>query len=123
MSSNHTQHEAHDRPAPRIRGEYQAPISNTLRGAQTGAKPSPDDGFEKLNLIAGEDFGHSNATWSSGLYRGHPTPDWYHFEGWPLRWGLGVLRGMSAAHDELIAAVPASRVPAADAGRVRSIGT
>ena len=45
------------------------------------------DGFEKLQLIAGEDFGHSIQTFSSGMWRGNPTPDWYHYEGWPLRWG------------------------------------
>jgi hypothetical protein len=35
------------------------------------------DGFEKLQLIAGQDFGHSSKTFSSGLWRGNPTPDWY----------------------------------------------
>eukprot|EP00041_Stephanoeca_diplocostata_P019095 m.405729 g.405729 ORF g.405729 m.405729 type:complete len:1069 (-) comp21209_c0_seq2:189-3395(-) len=64
------------------------------------------DGFEKLNLIAAKDFAHSNQTQNSGLYRGLPTPDWYHFEGWPLRAGLGVLQGMTAAHDRLTHAVP-----------------
>eukprot|EP01047_Picozoa_sp_COSAG01_P043712 COSAG01_NODE_3900_length_5564_cov_6.249405_2_plen_479_part_00 len=34
------------------------------------------DGFEKLQLIAGQDFGHSSKTFSSGLWRGNPTPDW-----------------------------------------------
>ena len=37
------------------------------------------DGFEKLQLIAGQDFGHSSKTFSSGLWRGNPTPDWYHY--------------------------------------------
>ena len=73
------------------------------------------DGFEKLQLIAGMDFPHSNRTMQSGLYRGNPTPDWYHFEGWPLRWGLGVLRGMTAAHDAMVSAVPPSRLPAIEA--------
>jgi hypothetical protein len=59
------------------------------------------DGFEKMALIAGQDFDHSKQTWTSGLYRGHPTPDWYHFEGWPLRWGLGVLQAMTLAHDAM----------------------
>ena len=40
------------------------------------------DGFEKLALIAGQDFPHSSATYQSGMYRGLPTPDWYHFEGY-----------------------------------------
>lgn len=52
-----------------------------------------------MALIAGQDFAHSPKTWTSGLYRGNPTPDWYHFEGWPLRWGLGVLQAMTAAHE------------------------
>lgn len=56
------------------------------------------DGFEKLQLIAGQDFGHSSKTFSSGLWRGHSTPDWYHYEGWPLRWGIGILQGIEAAH-------------------------
>lgn len=34
----------------------------------------------------------------SGLWRGHSTPDWYHYEGWPLRWGIGILQGIEAAH-------------------------
>lgn len=56
------------------------------------------DGFEKLQLIAGQDFGHSSKTFDSGLWRGNPTPDWYHYEGWPLRWGIGILQGIEAAH-------------------------
>ena len=32
------------------------------------------DGFEKLQLIAGQDFSHSSKTFSSGLWRGNPTP-------------------------------------------------
>ena len=59
------------------------------------------DGFEKLQLIAGQDFGHSSKTFSSGLWRGNPTPDWYHYEGWPLRWGIGILQGIEAAHDSM----------------------
>ena len=70
------------------------------------------DGFEKLALIAGQDFPHSSRTYQSGLYRGNPTPDWYHFEGWPLRWGLGVLQGMTAARDLMAAKLSAARIPA-----------
>jgi hypothetical protein len=74
------------------------------------------DGFEKMSLIAGQDFPHSSLTYQSGLYRGNPTPDWYHFEGWPLRWGLGVLQGMTAAHDEIAAKVSSpSQIPAIEA--------
>ena len=71
------------------------------------------DGFEKLALIAGQDFPHSSRTYQSGLYRGNPTPDWYHFEGWPLRWGLGVLQGMTAARDAIAEKVASpDRIPA-----------
>ena len=57
------------------------------------------DGFEKLQLIAGQDFAHSSKTFDSGMWRGLPTPDWYHgVEGWPLRWGLGILQGIEEAH-------------------------
>lgn len=41
--------------------------------------------------------GHSSKTFDSGLYRGNPTPDWYHYEGWPLRWGMGILQGIEEA--------------------------
>ena len=43
------------------------------------------DGFEKLQLIAAVDFGHSSATVDSGMFRGPPNPDWYHFQGWPVK--------------------------------------
>ena len=68
------------------------------------------DGFEKLALIAGQAYPHSRRTYQSGLFRCNPTPDWYHFEGWPLRWGLGVLQGMTAAHDAIRAKVGAAGV-------------
>jgi hypothetical protein len=54
-----------------------------------------------LQLIAGQDFTHSTQTFSSGLYRGNPTPDWYHYEGWPLRWGLGIMQGIEEAHQQM----------------------
>eukprot|EP00937_MAST-01D_sp_MAST-1D-sp2_P002385 g2385.t1 len=73
------------------------------------------DGFEKLQLIAGQDFAHSSRTWDSGAYRGYPTPDWYHFEGWPLRWGLGVLQGMADAHAAVLALAPQRAPPATEA--------
>ena len=59
------------------------------------------DGFEKLQLIAGRDFGHSRKTFTSGMWRGLPTPDWYHFEGWPLFWGQGVSKGVSTLYQAL----------------------
>ena len=70
--------------------------------------------FEKLQLIAGMDFPHSSATYQSGMYRGHPTPDWYHFEGWPLRWGLGVAQGMLDTRLKTLATSPYP-VPATEA--------
>ena len=51
------------------------------------------DGFEILFVMAGGDFPRSAATARSGLYRGTPSPDWYHL-GWPNLWGQGVLQGM-----------------------------
>ena len=51
------------------------------------------DGFEILFVMAGGDFPRSSATARSGLYRGTPSPDWYHL-GWPNLWGQGVLKGM-----------------------------
>jgi hypothetical protein len=61
------------------------------------------DGFEKLQLIGATDFGHSVKTFASGLYRGNPTPDWYHYEGWPLRVGQGVLQGIARANEMMVA--------------------
>lgn len=65
------------------------------------------DGFEKLQLIAALDFAHSAKTATSGLFRGPPTPDWYHYQGWPLRVGQGILSGIAAAHEKMPSAGPA----------------
>ena len=51
------------------------------------------DGFEVNFLIAGWDWAHSPATFSAGMYRLAPAPDWYAL-GFPTRWGLGVLQAM-----------------------------
>ena len=37
-----------------------------------------------------------------GLTQAGPSPlhvrHRYHYEGWPLRWGIGILQGVEAAH-------------------------
>jgi hypothetical protein len=40
---------------------------------------------------------HSKKTVDSGIFRGPPTADWYHFQGWPLRVGQGILQGVAEA--------------------------
>lgn len=82
------------------------------------------DGFEKLQLISALDYKHSTATADSGLFRGPPTPDWYHYQGWPLRVGQGILSGVAAAaagmarHSRLPPAVECSfQAPGFGAGR------
>ena len=58
------------------------------------------DGFEKLQLISRVDFGHSDLTFDSGLYRGHITPGHYHLP-WPLRVGQGILQAIEETHARL----------------------
>jgi hypothetical protein len=75
-------------------------IVNVLKQANFSALQY--DGFEKLQLIGATDFGHSLKTFASGLYRGTPTPDWYHYEGWPLRVGQGVLQGVAQTNEKML---------------------
>jgi hypothetical protein len=60
------------------RPEGRSYFARTVAGAIDVATPAAVqyDGFEKLQLIAGQDFQHSAKTWTSGMWRGDPTPDW-----------------------------------------------
>jgi hypothetical protein len=55
------------------------------------------DGFETNLLLAGSDMPHSKNTFNSGMYRGAPSPDWYHL-GYPTYWGMGVIKAMEDTH-------------------------
>ena len=63
-----------DLSSPEGREFFATSIVNVLKQANFSALQY--DGFEKLQLIGATDFGHSLKTFESGLYRGHPTPDW-----------------------------------------------
>jgi hypothetical protein len=62
------------------------------------------DGFEKLAMIGGQDFAHSLQTFSSPWQRvqfSFGFPAQVHQEGWPARWGQGILEGLEQAHGSL----------------------
>ena len=76
-----------DLTRPPGRALFARTVNAELSAFNPGPAAAQYDGFEKLQLIAGQDFAHSARTFTSGLWRGNPTPDWYSYEGWPLRWG------------------------------------
>ena len=50
------------------------------------------DGMEKLLLMSPFDYNHSARTTASPLFRAPPSPDWFSFQNWPLRVGMGMNR-------------------------------
>lgn len=56
------------------------------------------DGMEKLELMSYIDFAHSLRTVSSGVFRGPPAPDFFAYQGFPLRVGIGMIRALELAH-------------------------
>lgn len=56
------------------------------------------DGMEKLELMSPFDFAHSLKTTSSGVFRGPPAPDFFSYQGWPLRVGIGMVKALEMAH-------------------------
>jgi hypothetical protein len=59
------------------------------------------DGMEKLELMSPFDFAHSLRTVSSGVFRGPPAPDFFSYQGWPLRVGIGMVKALELAHSEM----------------------
>ena len=78
---------------------FASTVSGILNTAQADAVHI--DGFEKLAMIGGSDFAHSEATFSSPWVRtpfSFGFPPQVHQEGWPGRWGLSILQGLEQAH-------------------------
>ena len=88
-----------DLSQPGGRAFFASTVANILNTAASATVHI--DGFEKLAMIGGQDFAHSAQTFSSPWQRvpfSFGFPAQVHEEGWPARWGQGILQGLEQAH-------------------------